>query len=121
MKNLSEISKCKRVTVFILSLLIGLTGTISEGFPIQNYEDQVTSKSDQETHDSRESDSENNLTIKRHAISTSAQLTVIYHPLLLMNITYDEDDTNEIEDEQNVQHDEFFRRLFKRVISPNAP
>ena len=122
MKNLSEISKYKRVTVFILSLIIGITGAFSsEGLPIQNYEDQVTTKSDQELPDSQKRDSENNFTIKRQAISSSAQLTVIYQPLLLMNITYDKEDNGEIEDEQNVQHNEFFRRLIKRVISPNAP
>jgi len=122
MKNLSEISKYKRGTVFILSLLIGITGTFSsERLPIQNYEDQITTQSDQELPDSQKRDSENSFTIKRQAISSSAQLTVIYQPLLLMNITYDKNDNGEIEDQQNEQHDEFFRRLFKRVISPNAP
>ena len=122
MKNLSEISKYKRGTVFILSLLIGITSTFSsERLPIQNYEDQITTQSDQELPDSNERDSENSFTIKRQAISSSAQLTVIYLPLLLMNITYDKDDNGEIEDEQNVQHDEFFRRLCKKIISPNAP
>jgi len=122
MKNLSEISNCRRLTVFILSLLIGITGAFSsEGFPIQNHDEQVTVKPDQELPDSNERDSENSFTIKRQAISSSAQLTVIYQPLLLMNITYDKNDNGEIEDEQNVQHDEFFKRLFKTVLSPNAP
>ena len=122
MKNLSEISKYKRVTVFILSLLISITGAFSsEGLPIQNHEGQITAKSDQELPDSNDRESENSFTIKHHAISSSAQLTVIYQPLLLMNISYDKDDNGEIEDDQNVQHNEFFRRLFKRVISPNAP
>ena len=93
----------------------------SEGLPNQDYEDQVTANSTQELPDSHESDSENSLNVEHHAISSSAHLTVIYQPLLLMNITYDEDDTGEIEDEQNTQQDEIFRRLFKRVISPNAP
>lgn len=102
--------------------MIGITGAFSlEGLPIQNYEDQETTKSDQESPDSHESDSESILTFEHHAISSSAHLTVIYQPLLLMNITYDKDDNGEIEDEQNVQHNEFFRRLIKRVISPNAP
>ena len=122
MKNISEISKCKRIAVFILSLMISLMGVFSsEGLPIENYEDHVTSKSEQELPDSHRSDSETSPTIKRTAIPSSAHLTVIYQPLLLMNITYDEDDTGKIEGEQNVQHDEFFKRLFKRVISPNAP
>ena len=93
----------------------------SEGLPIQDYEDQVTANSTQELPDSHERDSENSLIIEHHAISSLAHLTVIYQPLLLMNITYGEDDTGEIEDEQNTQQDEIFRRLFKRVISPNAP
>jgi hypothetical protein len=93
----------------------------SEGLPIQDNGNQVTTNSDQENPDSHESDSEKSLSIEHHAISSSAHLTVIYQPLLLMNITYDEDDTGEIEDEQNTQQDEIFRRLFKRVISPNAP
>jgi hypothetical protein len=93
----------------------------SEGLPIQDYEDQVTTNSNQDLPDSHEKDGENNLAVEHHAISSSAHLTVTYQPLLLMNITYDEDDTGEIEDEQNTQQDEIFRRLFKRVISPNAP
>ena len=122
MKNLSEISKYKRVTVFILSLLIGITGAFSsEVIPIKNHEDQITTKSDQELPDSPERDNENSFTIKRQAISFSVQLTIIYQPLLLMNIIYDKNDNGKIENAQNEQHDEFFRRLFKRVISPNAP
>ena len=97
-------------------------GTLSsEGLRIQDYDDAVGTTSDQELPDTQESDSENSLIVEHHAISSSAHLTVIYQPLLLRNITYDEDDTGKIEDEQNTQHDELFRRLFKRVISPNAP